>query len=330
MHVGPSALWETAKCGNLLLDFSKNVMDRFTAMQVFVRVVETESLSAAGRALGLAPSSVSRWLSELEARLGVTLMRRTTRQLSLTQAGEIYFERARAILASVDQAELALTTERTAPSGVLRVNAPASIAARHIAPAVTELHAAHPALDVVLSVTDRMVDLIGEGFDVVLRIGAIADSDLRARKLGEARRIVCASPSYLDRAGRPTRPEQLADHACLTLRRHPGRNLWQFRQRGRDHEVYATGPLVADDGETLLSAATAGMGIVLVPDWLAGPAIVDGRLKEILTGYQPQPAVSPLHALFAPGPHIAPKVRVFIDLLVDRFSRDDVWRAKQR
>lgn len=300
-------------------------MDNLAAMQVFVRVVETGGLSAAGRALGLAPSSVTRRISELEDLLGVTLLHRTTRKLSLTEAGTTYYERAREIVRAVEEANLAVTEKRTGPSGTLRISVPASVARLHITPAVAAFHAQYPKVRVVMSVTDRIVDLVEEGLDVAIRIGRLEDSSLIARKLGEGRRLVCASPTYLKRAGKPTSPEALSDHACLTIRRHPGSNVWRFRNGKKAIEVRATGPFFTDDGETLVAAAAAGLGLILVPEWLVGLEISDGRLKETLADYTAEPAMTPLYAVYAPDAYTPPKVRAFVDFLAGRFSRDYAW-----
>ena len=303
-------------------------MDQLAAMQVFVRVVETGGLSAAGRALGLAPSSVSRRIGELEGLLGVTLLQRTTRKLSLTEAGETYYERSRDIVASVEEANLAVTEKRVGPSGVLRLSVPASIARLHIAPAVAAYLTQYPAVRVVMTVTDRVVDIIGEGLDLAVRIGRLDDSSLIARKVGDARRVVCASPAYLERAGRPHHPADLQDHACLTIRAHPGSNMWRFQSGAEKFEVRATGPLFSDDGESLIAAASAGLGLILVPEWLVGPDISAGKLVEVLSDYDPDPAFTPLYAVHAPGPYTAPKVRAFVDFLVGRFSRAYAWTER--
>ena len=300
-------------------------MDHFAAMEAYVRVVEAGGLSAAGRALGLAPSSVSRRIAELEDSLGVTLLHRTTRKLSLTEAGEIYFERARDIVRSVEEANLAISAGRGDPSGTLRLTAPASIASRHIAPAVSAFQTQHPGLRVAMGVTDRMVDIVEEGLDVAIRIGRLEDSSLIARKVGIARRMLCASPAYLERAGRPEHPEQLSEHACLTLRTHPGSNPWRFADGDSSIYVRASGPFFSDDGETLVSAACAGLGVVLMPEWLVGSAVSTGRLVEVLPEYAPDPARTPLYGVYAPATYTPPKVRAFVDFLAGRFSDSYAW-----
>lgn len=303
-------------------------MDSVVGMRIFTRVVEAGSFSAAGRHIGLAPSSVSRQIGELEATLGVRLFHRSTRKLSLTEAGETYYERSGDIVRAVDEANLAVTEKRAGPSGILRVTAPSSLARLHIAPAVAAFQAQYPAVRVVMSVGDRMVDIVGEGMDVAIRAGRLDDSSLMARKVGEGRRLVCASPAYLKRAGRPTHPDELSDHACLTYRRHPGSNLWCFSGRGGEFEIRATGPFFADDGETLAAAASAGLGLILVPEWLVGMEIGAGRLVEVLSEYTADPAETPLYAVHAPGPYTPPKVRAFVDFLAGRFSPSYAWAER--
>ena len=293
-----------------------------------MRVVEAGGLSAAGRALGLAPSSVSRRVAELENALGVRLLQRTTRKLSLTEAGETYYERAQIVLRTVEEANLAVTETRTAPSGVLRMTVPGSVARQHIAPAVAAFQRQYSAVRVVMLVTDRVADIVGEGLDLALRVGQLEDSSLIARKIGETRRVVCASPAYLRSAGEPKHPSDLAGHACVTFRTHAGANLWRFR-RGRERtEVRATGAFFADDGETLTAASCAGLGVVCLPEWLVGADLSAGRLVEVLSGFTPEPAVTPLHAIYAPGPYVPPKVRAFVDFLAGRFSQAYDWTGQ--
>lgn len=303
-------------------------MDNLAAMQVFVGVVEAGGLSAAGRALGLAPSSVSRRISELEDMLGVRLLHRTTRKLSLTEAGETYYERTRDIVQAVEEANLSVTEKRAGPSGTLRITVPASVARLHVAPAVAAFQAQYPKVRVVMRVTDRIVDVIEEGLDVAIRIGRLGDSSLIARKVGEGRRLVCASPAYLKRAGQPEHPEELCNHACLTYRTHPGSNLWRFRNGKEIIDVRASGPFFVDDGETLVAGASAGLGLILVPEWLVGLEISGGRLVEVLSDYAADPAETPLYAVYAPGPYTPPKVRALVDFLAGRFSRNYAWTKR--
>ena len=179
----------------------------------------------------------------------------------------------------------------------------------------------------MLRVSDQFADFVGEGIDVALRIGRQENSSLIAKKLGQCRRILCASPNYLQNAGRTDHPDELGDHACLSYRSHASVNLWQFRKGKQEVGVRVTGPFFADDGETLVAAASAGMGIVLVPEWLAGDALKSGRLVEILREYDAVPAQTPLYALYTPGPYVAPKIRAFVDFMAQRFSKNYDWRS---
>lgn len=298
-------------------------MDKLAALQVFVKVVETGGLSSASRALGLAPSSVTRRIRELEDYHGVTLLHRTTRKLSLTEAGETYFEQVKDIVQAVEEADLSVTHKRAEPTGTLSITVPSSLAGRHVAPAVAAFHQQYPKIRVVMRVTDRVVDLVEAGLDIALRAGRLEDSSLIARKIGQVRRVLCASPTYLKRAGHPTKPEHLVEHACLTHRTHPGSNVWRFRKDKKVTEVQATGPLFADDGETLVAAACAGLGLILAPEWLIG----DGRLEATLPGFAAEPETMPLYAVYAQAAYTPPKVRAFVDFLRGRFSQDYRWTS---
>lgn len=300
-------------------------MESFAAMRIFTRVVETGSFSAAGRQLGLAPSSVSRQIADLEDDLGVRLFHRTTRKLSLTEAGRIYCERAGKILVDLDEARLAVAQRDGAPSGILRLTVAASVGRLHLVPALAAFQDACPAVKVVLVMTDRMVDLVEEGFDLAVRVGRQRDSSLVARKIGTSRRVVCAGPAYLARAGVPQRPEDLARHNCLTFRTQPGSNAWRFQGPERRHEVRVSGSFFADSGEALAAAAAAGLGLVSVPEWLVGSDLRACRLQEVLPDYRVVPDASPLYAVYPHQRHLPPKVRAFIDFLAARFAPPYDW-----
>ena len=302
-------------------------MDDVSRLRVFVRVVEAGSFSAAGRQLGLVPSSVSRRVAELEDELGARLFHRTTRKLSLTEAGRTYHERAAKILLDVEEARLAVTGADGAPSGILRLTAAASVGRLHLVPALAAFHELHPAVKVMLVMTDRMVDLVDEGLDLAVRVGRQRDSSLVARRIGTSLRLVCASPAYLARAGVPETPADLARHDCLTFRAHPGSNLWRFQGPDGPVEARVTGPLFANDGEALAAAAVAGMGLVLLPEWLVGPDIREGRLRVVLPDFRAVPDDSPLYAIYPHQRHLPLKVRAFIDFLVDRFGPGYDWGA---
>ncbi len=304
-------------------------MDSVAGMRTFARVVEAGSFSAAGRQLGVAPSSVSRQINDLEDELGARLFHRTTRKLSLTEAGRLYHERAARILIEVEEAKLAVSQTGGMTSGILRLTVPSSVGRLHIAPALAAFHDRFPAVRVVLSVTDRLVDLVDEGFDLAIRVGQPSDSSLIARRIGASRRIVCGSPAYLESAGAPKTPAELANHNCLTFRGHPGRNVWTFRGPQGVSEVRVSGSLFANDGEVLSAAAVAGLGLVLLPQWLVGAELAEGRLREVLSDFPVVPEATPLYALYPHQRHLPPKVRAFIDFLVERFAGRYEWGALQ-
>ncbi len=288
-------------------------------IQVFVRVVESASFSAAARILGLAPSSVSRHVSELEQALNAQLFLRTTRRMSLTEAGQIYYQRALRILEEVEisRSELAHLGE---PAGVLRVTLPSGFSREVVSSTLPAFFAAYPGIQVLLSVTDQIVNLIEGGFDVALRVGQPADSTYRATRLGECRRVVCASPAYLHEHGHPGTPEALTDHNCLTWRDSPGFNVWRFATPDGVASVKASGSLFASNADTLIAGAAAGIGIALLPEWNLRSELASGRLQTILDQYDPMPATSSFYALHAHSRHVPRKLRVFLDFLKAQFA----------
>jgi DNA-binding transcriptional LysR family regulator len=300
-------------------------MMSLAAVRIFTQVVEAGSFSAAGRRLGLAPSSVSRQVADLEDELGARLFHRTTRRLSLTEPGQVFYARAGKILVDLEEAKLAVAQPGGAPSGILRLTVPGSLGRLHLVPAIADFQEGHPAVKVGLVVTDRLVDLVEEGLDLAIRVGRQRDSSLVARRITTSRRLVCAAPSYLAKAGTPQEPAELASHDCLTFRSHPGANLWRFRGSGGEHQARVSGPLFANDGEALVSAAVAGLGLVLVPEWLVGPDLRAGRLQEVLSDYRASPDATPLYALYHHRRHLPAKVRAFVDYLATRFAPPYDW-----
>lgn len=293
--------------------------ESLAGIQAFVRVVENASFSAAARILGVAPSSVSRHVSELEQALGAQLLTRTTRQISLTEAGQIYYQRALRILEELEisRSELAHLGE---PSGVLRVTLPSGFSREVVTSTLPAFFTAYPAIKVLLSVTDQIVNLVEGGFDVALRVGEPADSTYKATRLGECRRVVCASPSYLRMHGQPTTPEALNDHNCLTWRDSPGFNIWRFKTPDGVVGVKASGSLFASNADTLIAGAAAGIGIALLPEWNLRSELESGRLQTILDQHEPVPATSSFYALHAHSRHVPPKLHAFLDFLKSRFA----------
>jgi DNA-binding transcriptional LysR family regulator len=296
------------------------------AMALFARVVETGSFTGAAAQLGLSKSSVSKQVSRLEARLGTRLLNRTTRRLSLTEAGQAFFEGCQRVVAEAAAAEQAVTHLAAAPRGVLRVNAPMSFGVLHVAPAVPELLAACPELALDLTLNDRRVDLIEEGYDMAIRIGALGDSSLIARRLAPSHRMLCAAPAYLARHGRPEAPEDLADHDCLVYSYQTLGREWRLRSPAGERRVRIAGRLAVNNGDALLAAALAGQGIVFLPSFIAGEALRGGGLERLLPAWRDAEETG-VHAVYPAGRNLAPKVRVFIDFLAARFGDPPYWDA---
>ncbi|KAJ56210.1 hypothetical protein ACMU_10685 [Actibacterium mucosum KCTC 23349] len=298
-------------------------MDNEMALRLFVNVVEENSISRGGARLSIPQSSASRMLSKLEDRLDARLLQRSTRRLQLTEAGRIYFERARQIVTELDEAALAIRDLTNVPSGLFRLAAPASFAQRYVAPYLSEFREKYPDITFGLALTDRMEDLIGQGFDVAIRLGQLPDSSLVATRLAMSSSIVCASPLYLERRGAPKSVQDLENHDCLLFRGSPGTNNWKILQGGAEQQVRAAGPFYCDSGEGLLAAALNGLGVCMLPIWLVGEFLADGRLQPVFAPEDSRTAVSPVQAVMAHRQHIPAKTRVFVDFLRDKLSSYD-------
>jgi DNA-binding transcriptional LysR family regulator len=296
-------------------------METTAGLRIFARVVEAGSFSEAGRQLGMAPSSVSRQINELENSLSALLFQRTTRKLSLTEAGELYYERATRIVTEIDEAKLAISQLDGTPTGILRLNVPGSLSRRYIVPTLVAFQEKFPGVEIVLLASDQVMDMIEYRIDLTIRLGALSDSSLVARKIGSGRRVVCASTTYLKKAGHLKSPDELTRHNCLTFRSNPGSNIWKFKNaKGEMTEVRVSGNLYANDGESLVAAAVEGHGIILVPEWLVSCELREGTLQELLTHYSSIPKDTPMYALYPHQQHLSPKVRAFIDFMVEQFK----------
>lgn len=295
-------------------------MDRLAGLEVFVQVATTGSFSEAARRLGSSKSAVSKQIAGLEQRLGARLFNRTTRRLSLTAAGALLQERASLILGEFDELEQALTSAQLKPSGVLRVNVPVSFGILHIAPAIPGFLAQHPDIEIDLTLNDRFVDLVNEGYDLAVRVGELKDSTLMARPLAAVRLIVCAAPAYLARHGTPRAPADLSAHDCLCYSYQPYQQEWRFTAPdGAVHRVPVRGSLRANNGDVLLTAARQGCGIVLTPDFMAAPALASGELVPLLEDYRSRELA--VHAVYPFTRHVPARVRAFIDHLVAHFAQ---------
>jgi len=301
------------------------MLDRLTGLQVFTRVVVTGSFSAAGRSLSLSQTMVTKHVAALEARLGVALFQRSTRRLSLTEAGRLLLEGGQKLLADYEQIEQVVAAERQEPRGVLRLNAPVSFAIRHVAPILAEFRRMFPLVNVELGVSDRPIDMIEEGWDLTLRIQSMPSSSLRARKLAPIRMVVCAAPDYLACAGIPTTVQDLQHHQCLgyALSEVAGASRWSFGARG-ERSVAISGPLVANNGDVLREAALAGQGIIYQPTFLLADELRAGRLRAISLDCQPIDELD-LHAVYVPGTVMPLKVRAMIDFLLGAYAPTPPW-----
>jgi len=296
-------------------------------MQVFQRVVTRGSFVKAADDLGLSPSAVSKLITRLEQRLGVRLINRSTRRLALTQEGELYFQSSRGVLRAIEAAEAEIASTRSAPRGQLRVHTFPTFAVDHLSAALPDFLARHPRISFDFLVTNRAVDLLAENIDLALRVGQLSDSAMIARRISALTQVVCASPKYLARHGRPVQPPDLRKHACLTLSHFPGANKWSFRRGDISTEVNVGGPVSADSAHMLLRLAIEGLGIVRFGDNVVARAIQAGLLEPLLLDWE-EPEHFPLWAILPPGRQRAPKVKVFLDFLAERFGPAP-WRRAQ-
>jgi len=299
-------------------------MDRNSDMAVFVHVVEGGGFSAAARALRMTPSAVSKLISRLEDRLGATLLNRTTRSISLTEEGRTYYERTVTILEEIEAAELAVRDLHAEPRGVLKVNSSTAFGRYALVPHIHEFLDKYPELSVQCTLSDSMVDLVGEGIDVGLRIGTLTDSSLIARRLVPVKRVVAASPGYLSRHGTPQVPEDLKTHNCLRVSFETSINRWEFKGADGPRLMDVSGSLEVNDASLLYDAALAGVGLIRVTEFLVWDAFRDGRLVPVLQEYELDEDRN-VFAVYPPGRHQAPKVRAFIDWLVERFVKNPPW-----
>lgn len=298
-------------------------MDKLAAMAAFTKVVAHGGFAEAGRHLGLTRSAVSKAVMELEHALGIRLLDRTTRRVHATEAGLAYYERCIDILASIEETEAHASRLHDEPKGVLKINAPLSFGTLYLGAAVADFMSRHRDLRVELSLTDRFVDPVEDGFDVTIRIADLADSSLIARRLAPARRVLVAAPGYLAEAGAPRTPDELAAHRCLSYGHTTTLQRWQLVEGGRTIGVPITSCLCSNNGDVLRAVAIAGHGITLLPTFLVGPDIAAGRLAVVLPKHPPPPLE--IHALYTPNRYLAAKTRLVIDFLAARFGGTPPW-----
>lgn len=303
-------------------------MDNIKAMRLFQTVVQTGSLSGASRQSNLSPASVSRQITALEEDLGVILLNRTTRRLTLTEAGQVYLERAEGVLQDLDELRDAVSQLEARPKGTLRIQARTSLGSQHIAPLIPAFLAQYPELKIHLWLTEVDLDLSEHGIDLAIRTGQVTDPTLGSQRLASSPRVVCASPDYWAQHGKPERPEALATHNCLTYRFEFGAaaTLWQFRNgQGDALDLQVAGNFQTNNGEALRMAALSGMGVALLPAWSIAEHLTAGTLERVLFDYES--TVSDLdfgiYAVYPSRRNLSVKTRLFIDQLTDAFSKQN-------
>ncbi len=293
-------------------------MSQLEDMQLFVTVVERGSFTAAADLLGLSKQFISRRLMQLEARLGVRLINRSTRRLDITPVGQAYYERVTRILADVEEAEQVISHQRTTPRGTLRLSAPMSFGTLYLGSLLPAFLMRYPDISIELELSDRRVDMLEEGFDMAIRIGSLQDSTLIARPLGASEMITCCSPDYLQTQGAPQTPEELSSHECL-LYGHGRQAEWLYQRSGSPARISVRGRYRVNNGELLRDAAMAGLGITLLPSFIVGPELRTGRLIRLLDKFQP-PALN-IYALYPQHRQISLLIRVFSDYLHETLSQ---------
>lgn len=300
-------------------------MDRFDSMNAFVKVVDCGSFSGAARRLNLSPAVVTTRVQDLEARLGIRLLNRTTRKVILTDVGRSFYDRCTRLLADLAETEQVAGELQATPRGILHLNASLSFGVVHLVPAIGDFTARYPEVSVELTLTDRVVDLIEEGFDLAVRAEPLPDSSYIARRLAPCRMAVCGAPTYLDKRGIPRTPAELTAHNCLTLSstsRMSGE--WLFTgPEGNEHRVRVSGSLRTSNTNALVAAAVQGQGLILEHTCIVGQHLKAGRLVPVLTDYRLQEGA--IRAVYPHSRHLSAKVRTFVDFLAARFGHDPDW-----
>ena len=294
-------------------------MDKFSSLRSFIKVVEKGSFAAAARDLGVSRAQVNRQVINLEDSLGVTLLHRTTRSVIVTPAGDSYYNRCRVLLNELEEAELAVQQEQVEPQGEIRINAPQSFGVRNLAPALVEFLRLYPKISIQLALNDQFVDPLSEGIDITIRISARRDNpSLISHDIIEAKRVLCASPAFLDQHGTPTHPRDLADFPCLHYGNLPMGNTWRLEKGDEQVDVRVNGVLCANNADVLCDAASAGLGIALLPLFIAHDDLRSGKLVTVLEEYRP-PEIY-LSLVYAPSRNMSTKIRLFLKFIQEWFE----------
>jgi len=297
-------------------------MDRFDEINAFAAVADARSFTQGARRLGVSSAQVSKLVARLENRLGARLLNRTTRDVSLTDTGRAYLERARSLMEDFEALEGSVR-DQSGPRGTLKISAPVSFGATQLTPALLDFAAAYPEVSLDVSSTDRAVNLVEEGFDVAVRIGILADSSVIARKLAGVRLVTCASPDYLQAAGSPATPQDLAKHEAILDNNMRDPTVWVFGGMGEPYEVRVHGRLKFGGADACVAAARRGLGITRTPAFAAAEDLRAGRLVPLMCAYESQ--LIHVHAVYPHARHLAAKVRAFVDFLAERYSGEPEW-----
>ena len=302
-------------------------MDTLVSMRLFIQVIQTGSFSAAGREAGLSPASVFRHINALETALGARLFNRTSRKLSLTEAGDLYAKRLDHILAEIQETNAEITQLQQVPRGVLRVHSRVSLGAQLLAPALPAFLARYPELRLDLRLSDREVDMVQENVDLSIGLGRMRDSSLIVRRLATSPRIVCASPAYLATRPAPERPEDLLAHNCLVYRNDAQPPTWRFLRDGQLTEVRVAGGLLTDHAEVVRLGVLGGLGVALLPEWSIGRDLQEGRLRPLLPDYEASPMDLDhgIYVVMQRSRQRSIKVRLFVDFLLTLFQTRETW-----
>ena len=293
-------------------------MDRLTEMEAFATVVDQGGFTDAAKKMGISKSAVSKHVSSLETRLGARLLNRTTRRVSPTEIGLAYYDRARRVLNDAGEADALVTAMQSAPSGMLRVSVATDFGVNHLSPILGDFLHSYPEITVNMVLNNRYVELISEGFDMAIRVGELEDSSLRARKLTETNKRMIASPDYFQQHGRPQRIDDLNDHKLLHYSNQASGNVWKITApSGEQRQVRTAGSLTVNDGQSLLNAAIGGLGIAYLPSFLYADPLRKGLLEDAIPDLPME--TQGIYAIYPPGRYTQPKVRAFIDFLVDKF-----------
>ncbi len=298
-------------------------MDKLTSMQVFEKVAKHNSFSAAAENMGLSKAMVSKHIASLENSLDVLLLNRTTRRLSLTESGAAYLERVKNILADIEETELAVSSLSSEPRGTLKLTAPTSFGAFHLARAIGGYNQIFPQVQIEMFLTERLHDLAEDGLDLAIHVGHLEDSSLIAKRLASTRMVVCGSPAYFEKYGLPKTPEDLVDHKCLIFSPRTPANEWSFKKDNKQFNVRVSGDIRSNIGDALRIASMQDSGLIQLPTYMTGLDIKAGRLQVVLEDYEPPE--SPINALYLHRKHLSAKVRTFVDYLYEILHPVPYW-----